>query len=176
VSIPPTAIVTRGCHGAGRELARALAARQFAVALAYLRDQGEADRAVAEIVAAGGTAVAVRADVTDELDVERLFDETAATFGTVDVVVHSAAHGSTVVNRQAARRLRPSGAIVAVSSAEPVPPDLAEELRARDITINGVAPGLEPPGAAHTVTQLVALLDHWRGETDQTRTNPRRSA
>ena len=67
--------------------------RDFAVVLVYLRDPAEADAAVAEIMAAGGTAVAVRADVTDELDVERLFDETAAVFGDVDVVVHGAACG-----------------------------------------------------------------------------------
>jgi hypothetical protein len=86
------------------------------------------------------------------------------------VVVHAAGRGIAVVNRQAAHRLRAGGAIVAVSSAEPVPPDVAEQLRARDITVNGVAPGLEPPGAGHTVNELVALLDHWRG-----RTTPRRS-
>ena len=156
------AIVTGGCRGIGREIARALAGRGFAVAVTYMRDPEEADGAVAEIVAAGGTAVAVRADVGDELDVERLFDETAAAFGAVDVIVHGASRGAAVVNRQAVHRLRPGGAIVAVSSAEPIPPALAEQLRARDITVNGVAPGLEPPGAAHTVAELVALLDPWR--------------
>jgi 3-oxoacyl-[acyl-carrier protein] reductase len=161
------AIVTGGCHGIGRELARALAARGFAVAVAYLRDPGEAEGLVAEIAAVGGTAVAVRADVADELDAERLFDEAAAAFGAVDVVVHGAARGASVVDRLAAHRLRAGGAIVAVSSAEPVAPELAELLRARDITVNGVAPGLEPPGAGHTVTELVALLEHWRGETYQ---------
>ena len=161
------AIVTGGCHGTGLEVARALARRGFALAVTYLRDPAEAEGAVAEIVAAGGTAVAVRADVGDELDVERLFDETAAAFGDVSVVVHGAARGTAVVNRQAALRLRPGGAIVAASSAEPITSELAHALRARDITVNGLAPGLEPPGAGHTVTELVALLDHWRGETDQ---------
>ena len=159
------AIVTGGCRGIGREIARALAGRGFAVAVAYLRDPDAAEGVVAELVAEGGAAVAVRADVTDELDVERLFDETAAAFGDVDVVVHSSTRGMAVVNRRAAHRLRPGGAIVAVSSAEPVGPGLAARLRARDITVNGVAPGLEPPGAGHTVTELVALLDHWRGRT-----------
>jgi 3-oxoacyl-[acyl-carrier protein] reductase len=161
------AIVTGGCHGAGREIARALAGRGFAVAVTYLRDPNEADGTVAEIVAAGGTAVAVRADAGDELDVERLFDETAAAFGEVSVVVHGSARGTAVVNRRAALRLRPGGAIVAVSSAEPIASELAERLRARDITVNGLAPGLEPPGAGHTVAELVALLDRWRDGTDQ---------
>jgi pimeloyl-ACP methyl ester carboxylesterase len=182
VSTLPTddavAIVTGGSHGIGREIAGALAGRGFAVALAYLRDPGQAEGAVAEITAAGGTAVAVRADVTDGLDVERLFDETEAAFGTAAAVVHGTACGIAVVNRQAARRLRPGGAIVAVSTAEPVAPELAERLRARDITVNGVAPGLEPPGAGHTVTELVALLDHWRTKerwmeaSDPLTTNP----
>jgi ribose 5-phosphate isomerase A len=114
------AIVTGGAHGLGRRIAGALAGRGFAVVVAYLRDQPAAEGAIDEILAAGGSALAVRADVTDELDVERLFDETAAAFGAVDVIVHAAAPGAGVVHRQAAVRLRPGGAIVTVASAEPV--------------------------------------------------------
>lgn len=158
----PVAIVTGGSCGPGREIARNLASRGFAVVVVYLRDQAEAECAIAEILAADGTALAVRADVADELDVERLFDETAAVFGCVDVVVHTAMCGTSVVNRVAARRLRDGGAIVDVSSSDTVTPLLAHELRARDITVNGVAPGLEPPGADHHIAELVALLDRWR--------------
>jgi 3-oxoacyl-[acyl-carrier protein] reductase len=133
----------------------------------YLRDQGEAEAAVEEIVAANGTALAVRANVTDELDVERLFDETKAAFGGVDVVVHAAMRGASVVNEEAARQLRLGGAIVDVSSTDAIAPDLARALRARDITVNGLAPGLECPGADHDVADLIALLDHWRGSPGQ---------
>ena len=66
------AIVTGGSCGPGREVARALARRGYAVVVVYLRDQAEAEAAVDEILAADGTAVAVRADVTDELDVHLL--------------------------------------------------------------------------------------------------------
>jgi hypothetical protein len=72
------------------------------------------------------------------------------------------ARSGRVVNQQAARRLRHGGAIVNVSSSDPIAPDLADELRARDITVNGLTPGLEAPGADHDTTELVALLDHWR--------------
>jgi catechol 2,3-dioxygenase-like lactoylglutathione lyase family enzyme len=48
-----------------------------------------------------------------------------------------------------------------VSSCDGVAPALAEALRARDITVNGLAPGLEPPGAARGAGELVALLDGW---------------
>jgi 3-oxoacyl-[acyl-carrier protein] reductase len=157
------AIVTGGSRGAGREMARKLASRHYAVVVVYLRDQGEADAAVEEILSAGGTAVAIRADVDDELDVERLFTETAAAFGGVDVVVHTAMRGTSLVNQQAARQLRHGGAIIDVSNAEAIAPALADALRARDITVNGVAPGLECPGAQHDVADLIVLLDRWRG-------------
>jgi 3-oxoacyl-[acyl-carrier protein] reductase len=157
------AIVTGGSCGNGRDMARKLASRSFAVVVVYVRDQAEAETAVDEILTANGTALAVRADVTDELDVERLFDETTAAFGGVDVVVHTAVRGTAVVNRRAARRLRHGGAIVNVSSSEAIAPAIADELGARDITVNGLAPGLEPPGADHDVADLVALLERWRG-------------
>jgi 3-oxoacyl-[acyl-carrier protein] reductase len=158
----PVAIVTGGSCGSGREIARKLAGRGYAVVVVYLRDQGEAEAAVAEILAADGTALAVRADGTDELDVERLFSETTAAFGGVDVVVHTSIRGSSVVNWQAARQLRHGGAIVNVSSSHAITPDLAQELRARDITVNGLAAGLEPPGANHDIADLIVLLDRWR--------------
>jgi 3-oxoacyl-[acyl-carrier protein] reductase len=160
-STDAAAIVTGGSRGAGREIARELASRGYAVIVVYLRDQGEAEAAVDEIFAANGTALTVRADVTDELDVERLFDETKAAFGGVDVVVHAAMRGAPVVNREAARQLRRGGAIVTVASSEAITPDLAHELRARDITVNGLAPGAEPPGAHHDVADLIALLGQW---------------
>lgn len=156
------AIVTGGSCGAGREIARTLAGRGYAVVVVYLRDQDAAEAAVEEILAANGTALTIRADVVDELDVERLFDETKAAFGNVDVVVHAVLRGSPVVNQEAARQLRDGGAIVSFSSSDLVSPVLAGELRGRGITINGLAPGLEPPGAHHDVADLVALLDRWR--------------
>jgi 3-oxoacyl-[acyl-carrier protein] reductase len=160
------AIITGGSCGIGREIAQKLVNRGYAVVVVYLRDQGEAEAAVEEILAANGTALAVRADLTDELDIERLFDETTAAFGGVDVVVHTAVRGTSVVNRQAARQLRHGGAIVNVSSSEPITPVVAHELGARNITVNGLAPGLEPPGADHDIAELVALLDRWRHNPD----------
>jgi 3-oxoacyl-[acyl-carrier protein] reductase len=155
------AIVTGGACGAGREAARRLAARGWAVVVVYAHRQDEAEAAVEEIVAANGAALAVRADVADAVDVERLFDETSAAFGGVDVVVHTGLETS-VVNEQAARRLRHGGAIVSVSSSAGITPAVARELRALDISVNGLAPGLEPPGADHDVADLLAYLDRER--------------
>jgi 3-oxoacyl-[acyl-carrier protein] reductase len=158
----PVAIVTGASCATGRELARMLARRGYAVVLAYLRDQAEVDAVVDEILGAGGTAFTVRADIADELDIERLFDETEAAFGNVDVIVHAALRDTSVINRAAARQLSRGGAIVRLSSAESIAPGLADQLRAKDITVNGLAPGLEPPGANHDVAALVALVDRWR--------------
>jgi 3-oxoacyl-[acyl-carrier protein] reductase len=160
--VDAVAIVTGGSCGIGREVARKLASRGYAVVVVYLRDQAEAEAAVEEILAGNGTALAVRADVTDELDVERLFDETKAVFGGVDVVVHTATDGTAVVNRLAARQLRHGGAIVSVSRSDAIAPELAHELSARDVMVNGVAPGLEPPGADHAIADLLAFVDRWQ--------------
>jgi 3-oxoacyl-[acyl-carrier protein] reductase len=135
------AIVTGGSGGIGREVARTLASRGYGVVVSYTRSQRDADAVVEEITAAAGTALTVRADVTDELDVERLFTETIEMFGGIDVVVHAAArrmtsvpvigydlgsvdallranvHSTFAVNQQAARDVRDGGAIVNVSGA-----------------------------------------------------------
>jgi 3-oxoacyl-[acyl-carrier protein] reductase len=129
------AIVTGGSRGVGREVVRKLANRGYAVVVGYIRDQGAADSIVEEVLAAGGTTLTIRADVADELDVERMFAETTKAFGGIDVLVHAAGliirdpvadddldrfdawqrtnvRGTFLVNRQAARQLRDGGTIV----------------------------------------------------------------
>ena len=70
--------------------ARRLAARGYAVVVNYLHDQRAAESTVEAILAGNSDAIAVRADVADDLDVQRLFAETIAAFGGIDVVVHAA--------------------------------------------------------------------------------------
>ena len=62
------AIVTGGSRGVGREVVRKLANRGYAVVVGYIRDQGAADSIVEEVLAAGGTALTIRAAVADELN------------------------------------------------------------------------------------------------------------
>lgn len=88
---PPTtgtAIVTAGAHGVGREVVHLLARRGHDVVVGYADERVAADAVVDEVLAGGGNAVTLRADVADEHDVERLFAETVAAFGGVDIVVH----------------------------------------------------------------------------------------
>ncbi|MGP1397959.1 MAG: glucose 1-dehydrogenase [Inquilinaceae bacterium] len=82
-----TAIVTGGSSGIGAGIARALAEAGAAVTVNYRSGKDAADRIVDEIAAAGGTAIAVEANVTKETDVETLFDKTLTTFGAVDILV-----------------------------------------------------------------------------------------
>ena len=158
-SSTPVAIVTGGSRGIGRAIARRLAIGEYAVVINYLNSPSLADAAVEEILAANGTAVAICADVADELDVQRLFGETIEAVGSVDVVAHVAARGTFLVNQQASLQLRDGGAIVNFSSAEAVDavaPALVRELRARDITVNAIA--LERPTSPADVADLVAFL------------------
>jgi 3-oxoacyl-[acyl-carrier protein] reductase len=155
------AIVTRASYGTGREVVRQLACRGYAIAVVYLDDQRRAEATVDEVLAADGTAVAVRADLADDLDVERLFTETIAAFGGIDVVVHTM-HRPFVLYQHAARHLRRGSAIFSVSGADHITTELAQQLRERGIAVNGVAPGIEAPGAELGVTDLIALLDQWR--------------
>jgi NAD(P)-dependent dehydrogenase (short-subunit alcohol dehydrogenase family) len=105
----PVAVVTGGSYGVGREIACDLAGRGIAVVVVYLGDQVAAEATVEEILGAGGTALALRADVTDALDVERLFRETKAVFGVVDIVVHATVGEAAVLDEHAARELAAGG-------------------------------------------------------------------
>ncbi len=177
------AIVTGGSRGIGRAVAERLAADGLTVVVAYAGNTQAAQSAVDEITATGARTIAVQADVADETAVAALFDRAEAELGGVDVVVHAAGQmvlstvvdldlddldamhrtnirGTFVVAQQAARRLRPGGALVNFSTSqvalraptygayaaskgavEPLTLVLARELRGRDVTVNAVAPG-----------------------------------
>jgi 3-oxoacyl-[acyl-carrier protein] reductase len=85
-----TAIVTGASGGIGQAVALRLARDGFAVAVHYAGNAAKADATVGEIQAAGGRAIAIKADVADPADVARLFKATRDAFGTIDVVVNSA--------------------------------------------------------------------------------------
>jgi 3-oxoacyl-[acyl-carrier protein] reductase len=134
------AIVTGGSGGIGRAVAVRLAESGMAVAVHYSGNRDRAQETADQVVAAGGRALAISADVADEAQVAALFDRVEAEFGGVDVVVNTAGimllspladldlddfdrmhrtnvRGTFVVGQQAARRVRTGGAIINFSTS-----------------------------------------------------------
>jgi NAD(P)-dependent dehydrogenase (short-subunit alcohol dehydrogenase family) len=83
-------LITGGSRGIGAATARLAAAQGYALAVGYVRDEPAAEALVREIRAAGGRAIAVRADVSREADVWRLFETVDRELGTLSVLVNSA--------------------------------------------------------------------------------------
>jgi 3-oxoacyl-[acyl-carrier protein] reductase len=133
------AIVTGASRGIGRAIALGLAARGASVAVGYVANREHAEKVVAEIVASGGQAVAIGADLARPSEVARLFDEAERALGPLDIVFANAADalvkplvecteedfdrmfsinakGVFFTLQQAASRLRDGGRIVATST------------------------------------------------------------
>lgn len=81
------AIVTGASSGIGISVAEAMAEAGAAVIVNYRSHQQPAEELVARIKSNGGKALALKADVSQEDDVAKLFDETVEAFGRVDVLV-----------------------------------------------------------------------------------------
>lgn len=139
------AIVTGASSGIGAAIARGLAADGHAVIVNYASNSSEADAVVAEIASAGGTALAVKADVGDSAAVSSMFDVAEDKFGGIDILVNNAGrairkplaeftdsefdgvirtnlYGTFFAMREAARRMREGGRIVNISMSFQGPP------------------------------------------------------
>ncbi|MFM8576824.1 MAG: SDR family oxidoreductase [Limnohabitans sp.] len=83
-------LVTGGSRGIGAATCRLAAAQGWAVAVNYTAHSLAADEVVREIRAAGGRAMAVQADVADEAQVLRMFEQVDAKFGRLTGLVNNA--------------------------------------------------------------------------------------
>jgi glucose 1-dehydrogenase len=84
------AIVTGANSGIGEGVAKALAEAGARVVVNYVAGPDQAERVVAEIRATGNEAIAVRADVSQESQVEAMFAQAIDAWDSVDIVVNNA--------------------------------------------------------------------------------------
>jgi 3-oxoacyl-[acyl-carrier protein] reductase len=139
------ALVTGGSRGIGRAIVERLAGDGAAVVFSFVRNQTAAEEVVTAVQAAGGMALAVRADLGRLVEVRRLFDQAEQHLGGLDILVNNAsvvatasfaeateedydrvmavnAKGTFFAIQQAARRLRDGGRIVNLSTVNTVLP------------------------------------------------------
>jgi 3-oxoacyl-[acyl-carrier protein] reductase len=137
--IDKVAIVTGGSRGIGAAICKKLAAQGARVAVNYSSSPDAANQVVEQIQSNGGTAVALRADLTDSTQVLDLFNQTEDKLGTVDILVNNAGtadYGTLaeitdesfdkqmnlnvrsvfIASREAARRMKAGGRIINIGS------------------------------------------------------------
>ncbi|WP_455384475.1 SDR family oxidoreductase [Acidihalobacter prosperus] len=83
-------LITGGSRGIGAATARAAGQRGYDVCISYRRDEPSAERVLEDIRGYGRRALAVRADVAEEVDVLRLFAECEQHLGTPQALVNNA--------------------------------------------------------------------------------------
>jgi Dehydrogenases with different specificities (related to short-chain alcohol dehydrogenases) len=84
------AIITGASRGIGSAIAKQLSALGAKVVVNYSNNAVKAEEVVEEITKSGEQAVAIKADVSNIKDVERLFSETITKFGKIDILVNNA--------------------------------------------------------------------------------------
>jgi 3-oxoacyl-[acyl-carrier protein] reductase len=84
------AVVTGASKGIGAAIAKRLAADGASVVVNYATSKTGAAQVVSEIIAQGGKALAIQADVAKKADIERLFAGTKTAFGRLDILVNNA--------------------------------------------------------------------------------------
>ena len=88
-----TAVITGSSRGVGADTAKILAAEGYNVVVNYRQKAPRANKVVKEIEEAGGRAVAVGADLTNEEDLDRLMQTAIDEFGSLDLLVLNASGG-----------------------------------------------------------------------------------
>lgn len=87
------ALITGGSRGIGRAIALRLAKNGADVVVNYVRHRRDAQETVSAIEEMGGNCLAVKANVAQEDDVVRMFEEIRERYAHVDILVSNAASG-----------------------------------------------------------------------------------
>jgi 3-oxoacyl-[acyl-carrier protein] reductase len=161
------ALVTGGSRGIGRAACLAFAREGAAVAVHYRERRASAEAVAAEIVAGGGRAAVVQADVTDPHEVERMTGEVAAfaglrglhvLFANAGVYPAGSLEHVSVADWDRVLAINVRGPFLCVRAALPLlKAGSASAGRARVITIGSVMPYLGVPGFIHYATAKAAI-------------------
>ena len=145
------AVVTGASKGIGAAIARQFGAEGAVVVVNYATSRADADKVVADIVNAGGKAVAIGANVGVEADVQKLFAAVKELFGRVDLLVNNAGVYSfepldaiTPANFRAMFDTNVLGTLLASREAVALMPASGGAI----VNIGTVATTLAPPAAA----------------------------
>jgi 3-oxoacyl-[acyl-carrier protein] reductase len=162
------AVVTGASKGIGAAIAKHLAAEGASVVVNYSSSKEGADKVVAEIVKAGGNAIAVGASVTDESNISTLFAETKKAYGKVDILVNNAGvygfaplEAVTAADYHRQFDTNVLGLLLTTKAALPLFPETGGSI----VNISSVVSTLAPPagsvysatkGAVDTITRSLA--------------------
>jgi 3-oxoacyl-[acyl-carrier protein] reductase len=156
------AIITGGVRRIGKAMALALARDGAAVVINARSSRAEADKAAAEITAAGGRALVHMSDITDEAAVGRMVDTVVATFGRVDILVNNAANrGEAHFLDMTYKQWRDILAVIldgAFLCSRAVLPHMVKNKYGRIINMGGVSTHLGAPGRAHVATGKMGIV------------------
>lgn len=86
----PVAIVTGANRGIGAAAAKLLAQKGYAVCVNYNSAKDKAEKIVADIQAAGGEAIAVKADISSQNDIKAMFETVDNQLGPVTALINNA--------------------------------------------------------------------------------------
>lgn len=162
------AVVTGASKGIGAAIAKHLAAAGASVVVNYASSQAGAEAVVAEIVQAGGKAIAVGGSVAVESEVAALFAQAKAAYGKVDILVNNAGVFAFMplehVTPEEYKRqfdINVLGVLLATKTALPLFPETGGSV----INISSVVSRMAPPansiysatkGAVDTITKSLA--------------------
>jgi len=159
------ALVTGGSRSIGKAIAKRLAADGASVAITYSSSSAKADEVVREIEAAGGKAIAIKADAANVEEVRLSVAKTVGAFGSIDILVNNAGiaamapieqfsledfdkliainvRGLFVATQEAARHMKEGGRIIHIGSTN-----------AERMTFAGGAPYALTKGAVASFTK-----------------------
>jgi glucose 1-dehydrogenase len=85
-----SALVTGANSGIGQAIAIEMAKEGAQVVINYVTNDDVAQQMVEDIKSFGGTAIAIKADVSNEDQVKAMFAQMISTFGTIDILVNNA--------------------------------------------------------------------------------------